>query len=958
MQLNGQLIAKLIGISGIILLGVILFPSLGSIGAGLDQALGRTFRAFLNLSWISLIALLVAAMLAPLEALGWWAGWYGDRIQTKIDTGTLEEPFGDQTPIERYVIYLDGICQSTFEYFPDVEEFLRELSQALPDNILIIKGIIPYSVLNRPLTEDRVWAFFWRLADRLKMSKSGGLFSVLFTVFINIRNLLIVAVSADSRYGQIYNQGTAQVMYNSLIHHGYKPDSGIPITLIGYSGGGQVAMGATPFLKQALNAPIEVISIAGVISGNINALIPQQLYHLVGEKDVVERLGAILFPRRWKIFFLSYWNRAKQRGNITFLSLDKVGHEGKNGPFDSQKYLPNGKTHLQHTVDLVVGIILEKLPILVNPPAKPSNYERYLQADFNRLNFYPIHQSINRDWYQPIAPWIGRLILPKPENRCSVRGVWFEVYHADPPYQHLIGQKVKLRWQNHPIIQRYLQAVTKDVHFSPDTEYSQQQGNLHPQRINHWHNVNPLESLAASHPHDDLVVSLSDTVQIEQIGDEISLLISREPVQITGRFYGLVKILRPIQPGSDRYTVVHYNRQSQQFNGGEEIVRIPPVIPNLDGIYPASNRDLEKSPCNRLGWYIYGAQDHSGLFIVQAIAPRALFRLQPNQVLWGEKAAFHYLKHQAWATQEVPKGHIKSILLSSPGQTHQEAIAEWQEGDCALVLHTYGGIGGRKTEPAARGPVYWGHFAYGLAQVIREPITQELQFQIEYRQVYTHNSDGIVAGSLSWIKYMGDRQSGWLGTRPVCDLLIQLDAFTKPYDVDGVKRSALGDLMRQLEAMTARYRIGDGRGGTFVGPANNCAQDSNQALYRSIRNLQTFLESHPDRFRQWLQLYPHQEHRFQQLVQLENSLKHQLLPLKTARPDWQNREYSLGITFEDRPLQKLVMGLGSWRSLLPRLANDTVARVFLQQGASVWVLRTQQVGGTDPDIEAIAPMTL
>jgi len=30
-------------------------------------------------------------------------------------------------------------------------------------------------------------------------------------------------------------------MYQALIRHGYQPDSGVPITLIGFSGGGQMA---------------------------------------------------------------------------------------------------------------------------------------------------------------------------------------------------------------------------------------------------------------------------------------------------------------------------------------------------------------------------------------------------------------------------------------------------------------------------------------------------------------------------------------------------------------------------------------------------------------------------------------------------------------------------------------------------------------------------------------------
>lgn len=70
---------------------------------------------------------------------------------------------------------------------------------------------------------------------------------------------------------------------------------------------------------------------------------------------------------------------------------------------------------------------------------------------------------------------------------------------------------------------------------------------------------------------------------------------------------------------------------------------------------------------------------------------------------------------------------------------------------------------------------------------------------------------------------MGDRSFGWLGLRPVSDTLVELDEFTGDYETaDGWKRSPLDQVIQRLEIMAARYRIGDGTGGTFVGPANNC----------------------------------------------------------------------------------------------------------------------------------------
>ncbi|MGK7927437.1 MAG: hypothetical protein AB4290_19715 [Spirulina sp.] len=87
-------------------------------------------------------------------------------------------------------------------------------------------------------------------------------------------------------------------------------------------------------------------------------------------------------------------------------------------------------------------------------------------------------------------------------------------------------------------------------------------------------------------------------------------------------------------------------------------------------------------------------------------------------------------------------------------------------------------------------------------------------------------------------------------------------------------------------------------------------------------------------------------------------MKRELMPLGSARADWQAGTYNLGSCLEDRPLKNLSIGLASWRTLLPRLASDTIAKIFLERGATVWVLRTNQVGGWDPDIEPLAPMTL
>jgi predicted Abi (CAAX) family protease len=86
-------------------------------------------------------------------------------------------------------------------------------------------------------------------------------------------------------------------------------------------------------------------------------------------------------------------------------------------------------------------------------------------------------------------------------------------------------------------------------------------------------------------------------------------------------------------------------------------------------------------------------------------------------------------------------------------------------------------------------------------------------------------------------------------------------------------------------------------------------------------------------------------------------MKETLQPFGNTRPDWEKNQFNLGSSIEDEPLRNLIMGLGSWRTVLPRKASDVVVHKFLKYGASAWVLRTSQVGGSDPDIEPIAPMT-
>lgn len=917
-------------------------------------ALNRTYRLVLNLALVALLALGVAVLLTPLESLSWWAGWQGER---PLNPG---EPIRKQDPdvtVSRYVTYLDGINQGTYGYLPIVERFLDTLAESSPPDVLIVKGIIPYSVSNNPLTANNPFAFLWRMVDSFKSTVPR--FPIGF--IINLRNLYSVMVSADARYGPIQNRGLAQVLYDSLRYHGYQPGSGTPITLIGFSGGGQMSMGAVPYLQKVTEAPIEVISLSGVISGNTGAMQTDLLYHLSGQKDLVEKLGSILFPARWPIALLSNWNKAKRRGRIVFVSLGEVGHAGQEGPLGEKLRLPDGRTHLQQTIDIITGILCQdwaRTGLDVSVFVRPSNYELYQAAAFNRVAHYPVEQTLNTRYYQPLGDWLGRLILPKERDRHRHPHVLIEVYHTPPDYGHLVGHILPLSWSDHPEVQAYVKLVTMDVEFAEQVQLSRRRGTVHPDRINHWPHVDPLESIAGAHPRDDVIVQLPNPVKVVDTDqDMLTLQITADPIHITGRYYALVQILGPV--GNDRFRIRHYDKATDSFEGKEEIVHIPSVLPNRNGIYQSSNRGLERSPLNQQGWYIFGAQNHEAEFVVQAIAPYHLLEPKADRIITGMADTVQHLSTDYWKGTTEQKGKVTQTLLL-PNARIEEAKQEidpniWQVGDRALLMELYGGIGGNKKEFAPLG-IYFGHFSFGMAHVVREPLTDRLRFDIEYRQIFTHSPEGVIAGSNHWTRFMGDRQYGRIGFRPVSDILIKFPPFTHDYDFDGVTFSPMKRLIRELDVMAARYRIGDGTGTTFVSPINSCVQDSTHALLNALNRLLAEFELNPLMLK-WLREHPDHEQtqRFMRLQDLLRSLDANLNPLWFTRSDWRTGELTLGRFAGETPLDTLIKAAASWRSLLPRLANDVITMIFLQLGATVWVIRANQVGGEDPDIEPIAP---
>lgn len=324
---------------------------------------------------VAVVALFALMLLAPFEALGWWAGWYGDEAPSlKADPVLANRDSGGE-PKSHYIVFLDGIAKATRENYDDVQALLDTLSKALP-KAAVLGDVIPYVVSGTPLTRSRPLSRFWRFARERKIADANSPIGF----FINLRNLFQVLVSADKRYGPIYHFGEAQMIMADLLEHGYRPGCGVPITLIGFSGGAQVAAGVAPYLKNLMRAPVDLISLGGVISADPGLLEVRYLYHLAGSKDVVEKFSTAIFPGRWSWAVGSSWNRAKRRGKFAYLPLGPLTHNGPGNYLDEECRLENGFTHAEHTAATIVNILKNPEEVRSRYAHRRAGRARHLQV--------------------------------------------------------------------------------------------------------------------------------------------------------------------------------------------------------------------------------------------------------------------------------------------------------------------------------------------------------------------------------------------------------------------------------------------------------------------------------------------------------------------------------------------------------------------------------------------------
>lgn len=560
--------------------------------------------------------------------------------------------------------------------------------------------------------------------------------------------------------------------------------------------------------------------------------------------------------------------------------------------------------------------------------------------------------SLDPARYRAVAAWTGRLVLPRPEERRPDGAVKIELHVAAE--RSLAGRTLWVRFDRTP-------EVIVDVRFDDRAKASARKGNVHPARIDGWSKVGPLESLAGARPSDDVLVALPDARLVDG-----ELVISREPVMIPGDHVALVTVDRAL--GDGRYSVRHFDRRLRDFGGPAETLMFDaPAVP-LGGNGPSMSpiAGIERSRINASGFYAHGVVDGAGTFHVRALVPRPLRILPSVNVRSGASSSLLFTTAGMWnpiATEEAgraAKGTLSSTLLVPNGFAGESGANRYRadalgEGTELLVVHTFGAVGPGEQR------LRTGHFSFGVAKIVREPLSGDLELDVEYRQVYAHNPNGILAGTHSWASYSGSFDRGWMYGRPIADVALALPALTRTYDLGGMRFRPLDGLVAELDAMTQRYRTGMGTGASIVTPANSCVQDSSKALFFALMKLEERVDGDA-RVRAFIEEHPGdaQVEDYRALRALADETERYLSPLGITRRDWRTQASDLAAVSAcpGGTIGAVFCGLASYNTIFPRRASDFYTEALVRAGAGGVVLRTNDIVGEMPGIFPLSPTAL
>lgn len=258
---------------------------------------------------------------------------------TRLDVRGPDLDAGE--PADGYVVYLDGVGRCTERATPVARALAAALTDRLP-RWSVVLSVMPNDVTQRPAWQRPLTGGLWHALHRRSSA---------WTV---ARGVWEAVVALDPRYRDRVSAEHTATVVGHLRAAGYEPGSGVPVVLVGLSGGAQTALRAASEAARALGgAPLDVVTFGAFADGSADLGGVRRVHAVVSWGDPAELLCTALFPSRWTTFGVGAWHRAKRAGTVVVRRHDYAHHIGPGGYLSSTSHAPDGRTRLAQAADVV-----------------------------------------------------------------------------------------------------------------------------------------------------------------------------------------------------------------------------------------------------------------------------------------------------------------------------------------------------------------------------------------------------------------------------------------------------------------------------------------------------------------------------------------------------------------------------------------------------------------------------
>lgn len=554
-------------------------------------------------------------------------------------------------------------------------------------------------------------------------------------------------------------------------------------------------------------------------------------------------------------------------------------------------------------------------------------------------------------YYYKTSEWTGVLFLPPKQKRRDDGGVYIKILNTPPSYASLKNKKIWLTIDGKSPSYYWYDFSKSSVQFDEDTFESIKRYNIHPERINGWNRISTLESLAGARPKNDVMVALSKVRVVKDDECGKALLIGREPVQISGNEFALVKFQKKVSGKSNKYIVKHYNKKKNDFSGIEEKIKY-----NSSGIVMTSEseitslKNIENNCFNENGWYIYCSTDSKGNRVIEAIEPRDLLKVGEESEPIIRKKKISNILRKNLLSSNAKYSHEKYNLIFNKNKLTDDI---WKIGEKAILFHVFGWRDGEGKNALKEGQRVDGHLGSGLVEIIKDPITEEKRFDISYRQLYCHNVEGIVSGVLKWHCYMGSLKRGVMFMIPFSDIIIKSSLLTKKLTNTGIK-DFLNVLSFFTDRVAGKMRTGFGNGLSPVNSLTNCSQNTALAIYEAAYYLNNLKKTFP---------YYFEDIRDADCLNNYRDVKKFAKKITSFYSYngkipyfWKKHINNIKWISDDYKNNVLRDSLISYKSVLPVFHLKKIIKLFLKEAEAAYILKGHFIGGEIDNFDPVMPV--